>query len=114
MSYIRSTSNLEGLYIWGDGKDANISKGGDLDRIRKIPQRIFDGLCKKYYKSFGANTKYKGASVKEIFVKSGKKQTKLEKMLGIEDGEFQTRLSYKDWYIDMWRVTWEYIARRYR
>jgi hypothetical protein len=26
-------------------------------------------------------------------------------------GKYQIRLSYNDWHIDMWQVTWEHIAR---
>lgn len=110
MSYIRCLSNPEGIYIWGDGKQTNITIA-DTGIHKYIPQKIFDGLLKKYNKQFGSTPiKYRGAKIDEIFVESGKKQTKIEKQLGIKDGKYQYRLSYKNWYIDMWQVTWEHIA----
>lgn len=109
MSYIRSTSNPEGLYIWGDDKNVNIVFGKEL--IKYIPIKIFDGLLNKYNKSCGNGVKFKGASIKETFISDGKKQTKLQKAFGVQSGNFKMRLSYGDWHKDMWKVTWEYIAQ---
>jgi len=111
MSYIRCSSNPEALYIWDDGKNANIVCDMNNQTIQIIPSKIFSGLIKKYKKNYGEDTTYKGASIKEVFVKSGKKPNKFQKLLRIEDGNFQYRLSYKNWYIDMWQVTWEHIAQ---
>ncbi len=115
MSYIRCLSNPEGLYIWGDGKNINIAKDGD--DLKYIPQRTFDGLLKKYHREGSwcvedYPIRYRGAIIEEVFIESGKKQTKIEKQLKIKDGIFQYRLSYKNWYIDMWQVTWEHITKR--
>ena len=80
MSYIRSTSNPEGLYIWGDQKEVTIVKG-------------FNGLIKKYHKNF-SDCKFKEAEIKEI--KSGK--------------NFKMCLSFNNWKCIMWNVTWDYIV----
>lgn len=91
MSYIRSTSNPEALYIWGDGKEVTIMKGFDI--VGTIPVTVFNGLIRKYHKHFEDCT-YEGAEVKEV--KSGK--------------NFKIRLSYKGWKCFMWDVTWSYIV----
>ena len=120
MSYIRCLSNPEGIYIWGDGQYVNISVG--KEELKYIPQKRFDGLlrkCNKYPNS--DKIKYCGVQIEETFVKTPKKfwtktdkeimkDKRLRKVLG-EPGNFKMRLSYQDWYIDMWRVTWEYIVR---
>lgn len=113
MSYIRCLYNPEGLYIWADEKYANITISGK-EGISQIPLNIFEGLLREYIGGFGKDAEYKGASIKEVFVKSGKKPTKIKKMMNVEDGIYQMRLSYKNWCIDMWFVTWEYIAQHGR
>jgi hypothetical protein len=113
MSYIRCLYNPEGLYIWADEKYTNITISGKTG-ISQIPVDIFEGLIKKYHKNFGEDTKYKGASIEQVFVKSGKKPNRIQKMMNVEDGRYQMRLSYNHWCIDMWLVTWEYIAQHGR
>ena len=115
MSYIRCLSNPEGLYIWGDGKYINIAKGGE--DLKYIPQLTFDGLLRKYHREGswcvqGYPITYRGATIEEVHIESNKKITKFEKELKFRLGIFQYRLSYKDWHIDMWQVTWEHIAKR--
>jgi len=113
MSYIRCLSNPEELYIWGDGKYANFSSSIRKkfpDTLYKMPQKTFDNLLKKY--KFKGDTRYKGARIREVFVKNGKLNPKcVWKLVGKYDGNFKMRLSYKKWHIDMWLVTWEYIVR---
>lgn len=93
MSYIRSTSNPEGLYIWGDGKTVTITKGPKT--IGYIPTNIFHGLIKKYNQNFYPDEcSYKGASIKEVHI--GK--------------NFKVQLSYDNWKVNMWDVTWHYIV----
>jgi hypothetical protein len=118
MSYIRCLSNPEHLYIWGDEKNANISVGkSNKDKkvrgeLLLIPVKTFNMLLKK---SGGfRDVEYKGASIKEVFVRNDKKRTRFDKLLHTWPGEYQMRLSYKGWpkgcYIDMWSVTWHYIC----
>ncbi len=116
MSYIRCLCNPEGLYIWGDGKYVNITLAG-RECHECIPEKIFDGLIKKFHKEGswcvqGSPIKYKGATIEEVLIESNKKITKLEKELKFRHGNFKYRLSYKDWYIDMWQVTWEHVAKK--
>jgi len=54
MSYIRCLSNPENLYIWGGEKQIYIAKGGNKTLLI-IPQKIFEGLIKKYHRNFGDN-----------------------------------------------------------
>ena len=111
MSYIRGTSNPENLYIWGDGKTVYIARG--QNKLKSIPQKTFDRLLKKYNKT-REDSIFRGAKIEEVFVekkeKLSKKRQEFLNLLGIPQGDFKIRLSYKDWHIDMWRVTWEYIT----
>lgn len=98
MSYIRSPHNPEALYIYSDGEIVFIEKGPE--HIGTIPKNIFNGLIKKYINNYYEDSKYKGASIMELMTK-------------IPDTckfEFKMQLSYDNWSVDMWGVTWDYIA----
>ena len=103
MSYIRSTTNPECLYIYG-AADGNVwIHIGDAskyeDRTYLMPQEIWDGLCRKYVKSYEDKVTYKGATI--------------ENDVKVSDG-WRTIISYKDWSIAVWPVTWEYVVGRYK
>ena len=67
MSYIRSGSNPEKLYIWGDAEDiVHISVGSVHGKT--IPENIFHGLIRKYHRSHCGDADFKGASIKEVWV----------------------------------------------
>ena len=93
MSYIRTTSNPERLYIWANAESVFIQMG--WNEIGSMPEHIFNGLIKKYIKNSYDDTKYKGAEIKEA---------------RDEAGNFKMELSFGDWNCLMWRVTWDYIA----
>lgn len=114
MSYIRSTSNPESLYIYSDGNTVHIHIGNAYRDRKKhykefcLPERVFDKLIKK---SKGwLDAEWKGAKVEEKYIRKHKKLPKWLRNLKMTDGDFQTRLSYADWYIDMWKTTWFYIC----
>ena len=111
MSYIRHSCNPEGIYIWDDGENTNITCNKFKDEIKTIPSKTFSALIRKYKRK--NDCEYNNAEIKEVFIESHKKQTAIEKELEFKDGRFQMRLSYKDWYIDMWLVTWEYIVNQH-
>jgi len=101
MSYIRSTSNPEGLYIF-----ANMSGIVEFHRFSEhvgdMPQDLFNVLIDSFIENYCEDTEFQKASIKEIFIE-GKDR------LG---GEFNMRLEYEHkWHIDMSYVTWYYIAR---
>lgn len=85
MSYIRSTSNPEKLYIWGEG-DGSVAITEGHEDILQMPTNIFHELLKRWYnQEFGLDdtddlevVKYKGASLE------------LTK-------DFRWRLDYKTW-----------------
>ncbi len=138
MSYIRCLSNPERLYIVSDGKKVNVShkvqKPHSSGREFDIPSRTFEGLCRKWAKEWEEPVAYRGASVEEIHVnrKTGriipaakpcKKGCKPEGngwvpckrcfRKSIQDarrGDFLVRLSFGRDFVNMWRVTWHYIA----
>jgi hypothetical protein len=97
MSYIRSTSNPEGLYIWSDGTNVTIMKGHLM--IGEIPTDIFNGLIKKYIRGHESDCSYKKSNIGEVWVNIDGVNTP------------QIRLSYGNWSVDMWEVTWYYISK---
>jgi len=73
MSYIRSTSNPEGLYVYSDGEFVNIhidpafARGPDVKHGLRIPQEVFDTACKKWHKTW-SDTEHEGFSIEEVHV----------------------------------------------
>jgi len=71
MSYIRCLSNPEGLYVWSDGKFANIthhvkpphSSGKDFT----IPQKVFERVLKRWV-DYYEPAKCAGAIAEELSV----------------------------------------------
>ena len=96
MSYIRCGSNLENLYIWGNGQTVFIAEG--KKEPKRIPQKIMNGLIKKWKAGYGEDTKYRGAKITSVWVRVKNKN------------EQRTQLSYENWSIKMYYVTWAYIA----
>jgi hypothetical protein len=100
MSYIRSPYNPEGLYIWSQLDGMCVFMMGE-DIIGKMPSDIFDALIDIYIEDPDDEyTEFHDARVEEVWIDT-------------ENGkELRTRLSYNhEWEIDMWDVTWYYIAR---
>lgn len=96
MSYIRSGSNPEKLYIWGDGVNTYIAEGAKENKV--MPRSVFHGLIRKWLRNGWEDCVFKGASVKEVWRKMGNKN------------ELQIELSYNGWKVYMWLVTWVYIT----
>ena len=98
MSYIRSTENPEGLYIWGDGTFVNISQT-DVDYLIKIPDDVWHTTCQRYTNELGdlddEPIEYKGFKIEET-------------------GDWKIKITYDDDSIVMWPVTWYEITSRYR
>jgi len=91
MSYIRSISNPEGLYIWGGTQGIEISVGSDP--LLTIPRHIFRGVLKRWYR-YGENVSYRGARMSQT-------------------PDFKYQLEYKDWEgrsVKAYDVTWTYIV----
>jgi hypothetical protein len=96
MSYIRGTTNPEALYIVGTGKNVEIYRGGKGNWVLPytMPTEIFNTLLHLWNKGTGYSEVYRGAMVREVPVR----------------GTFRIELSYKDWKVRMWPVTWAYIC----
>jgi hypothetical protein len=114
MSYIRSGSNPEKLYIWGDEEKATISEGSK--DTWNIPLNIFNGLIRKFHRRFhDYPCQYKGAQVEEVWVYEGNIEVD-EKEVNptLKQSECKIKLSYyedgKEHSVIMWDVTWEYIV----
>jgi hypothetical protein len=109
MSYIRGLSNPEGLYIWGDEEKVTVTKGSET--IGYIPIPIFNGLIRKYIRGYCEDCKYKGAEIKEVLVKNDIELPDEEFDKDPSVANFKMKLSYDNWSVIMWYVTWYYIAR---
>lgn len=118
MSYIRSTSNPEELYIFSSGKEVEVHQGPEL--IGKLPTKVMNGLIKKYIKKNQPDKcKHKGAKVEEVWVILDDDRTILQEKgddkFSLDEAkkgntEVMTKLSYGDWEVYMYYVTWYYIA----
>ena len=109
MSYIRSPYNPEGLYIWSqvDGM-CHFMIGPDM--VGKIPTEVFNQLIDNYIENHDEYTEVGDARIEEVWIDvSGEKIP--EDDVNPQKNELRMRLSYKDWHIDMWDVTWYYVAR---
>lgn len=142
MSYIRCLSNPEGLYIVCTGKTVTImhsvlpphSSGKDF----YIPVKTFEH-CALKDDGWAEKVEYRGMKIEEIHVgkKSGKiipdmspcnhgcKKEKNGAFVpckkcvrkiwdNAEDGEFLVRISYKRDFVNLWRVTWQYVVENIR
>lgn len=96
MSYIRSGSNPEKLYIWGDGVNTYIAEGAKENKV--MPRSVFHGLIRKWLRNGWENCVFKDASVKEVWIKERNKN------------ECKVELSYDGWKVYMWLTTWVYIT----
>lgn len=110
MSYIRSGSNPEKLYIYGTTDTVYISEGGKPEW--SIPLNVFNGLIRKYHRKFhDCPCEYKGAQIEEIWVHENGNELKTEEIdSNLGKSECKTKLSYNGNYVIMWDVTWEYIV----
>lgn len=93
MSFIRSTSNVEHIYIFESSGGIELMKGPE--EHYKIPKHIFVNLLRKYILDAGCleDYKYKGASLKFY----------------VDDGTCLWHLKYKDIDFSFSGVVLEYI-----
>ena len=94
MSYIRSTSNTEHIYIFKSGAGIELMKGPGEHFV--IPPSIFVNLIRKYILDCGCTEdyKYRGGSLKFY----------------VDDGTCLWHLKYKDIDFSMSSVVLEYIV----
>ena len=120
MSYIRSTSNPEGLYIWGGARGRitichNVHKplASRTNGSFEIPCHIFHGLCRKWAEAFDERATYRGATAERVHVllHTGKTVPKMfDPFRSKAKAEFLIKVSYGEHFLHMWTVTWEYIV----
>lgn len=127
MSYIRSTSNPEGLYIYTalDDKDRpmvhvhasnkkhrlkNFGSDGD---ILLIPPKIFTKAVKLWDQEADheIGVKHEGLSVREVFANPDTLEFWRNKRKAVPDGfEFMVKVAYKRKWVCLWGVTWAYVV----
>lgn len=93
MSYIRSGSNPEKLYVWGDRKNVYWTGGG-------LPYDDFMVMSLKDFDSLMREADREGDWYDGISFNNG--------TLSVHE-EFKTLLLYKRWRLEMYDVTFEYI-----
>jgi hypothetical protein len=125
VSYIRSTSNPESLYVTtstdGMGTDmvsishgvqAPLSDGADfaatMESFRRVCQKWADG---------NEDASSGGFSAKEVHVevstgKRARTRDSLAEFLKRPASEMLVRISSGPHYLHLWRVTWDYVVRR--
>lgn len=101
MSYIRSLSNPEGLYIFGSKSGVEIYGPWkeDNSHFHLVPYEVWDGFCSEFVKEYDDELEYMGMSITYEKRKDG--------------SDFKYYLKYEDWELEMWAVTWDYIISRY-
>jgi len=111
MSYIRSGSNPEKLYIWGDGENACIAEGSK--DVWTIPIQTFNSFIRKFHRrSHDYPCQHKGVEIKEVWVDGNGLAWNSEETLDshLKRLECKVQLSYETHSVIMWDVTWEYIV----
>lgn len=120
MSFIRCTSNPEGLYVYHnvDGTITWVGKG--METETKIPANLFYTFVKKM-SYWNAEFKRGSLEIKETFYRTGKKLTPDIKRINeaykaqgsqnlLVPGNTKITLFYKGVEVArMWPVTWRYI-----
>jgi hypothetical protein len=97
MSYIRSGSNPEELYIVCSGNGVAVNAGHKP--VWYIPPKAFEGLIKKYYRtSCELPCEHKGTILEEVWVEDNGRS------------ECKVKLSYEEHSVIMWDVTWDSIV----
>jgi hypothetical protein len=122
MSYIRSASNPESLYIWGYGERVTIahrvlrplSSAKEIPASFDVPTAHFDKVRAQWAKG-REKASSGGITVEEahIYLRSGRPVPRRPMMTQITSKaptEFLIRLSYKKHFILLWRVTWEHVV----
>lgn len=106
MSYIRSGSNPECLYIFGSRAGVEIYAGRhNVDGSFVIPKKTWNTLCERYVDFMWDDDD--GVEVDGYYVRP-----EWELVDGINT--LKTVLGYKDeWRVPMWDVTWHYVTSRY-
>ena len=95
MSYIRSGSNPEGLYIIGNTRGQVEFLGAD--GCWGIPRSVFHHVALRWFDGAHEDkVSYRGLTVEEKQV--------------APNGDFKVVLTYKDHTVKMWAVTWDYIV----
>ncbi len=124
MSFIRCLSNPEGLYIYADCRGRlNISwcsvdpplssrHRGEM----RIPRHVFYKVVKQWDQR-GDHAYFRGFSVEEQFIYTATGDPvhgteNLKRYLKDKrKREFKIKLSYKNDFVFLWYVTWEYVVR---
>jgi len=114
MSYIRSTSNPESLYIYGTKDYIEIIQGS-LEG-KSIPTHIWNKVFAKLKEddSLFDSIEVDGFKIEDIIPDCSDSLKNMQKGVGIKNVSIKDRkivMSYKDWTIEIWPVTFWEIER---
>ena len=119
MSFIRSGSNPEKLYIWGDGDYININ---DHKTLKQVPVDTFFKLIEEFIENFyeaDEPIEVDQFKLEEKWTNEDALSEDLHDLKRVDRGNYKVFLSCNDsereieWEIEMWRVTWMYIIHGY-
>lgn len=129
MSLIRSTSNREGLYVtggWGQPIEIMSGRGWELSNIGPnnpalvVPSRAFLRVCRLAGPHITDAVEADGFRAEEVYVYTRTGRPVPELRHGVTRStfrgdaaprDFMIRLSYRDRFVLVYRVTWEYLRR---
>lgn len=131
MSLIRCLSNHEGLYVYGNGNNIIIASGRgwhlsnigpDQDEVMSIPEKTFFKVCRKADLYCEDSVEIDGFRVSEeyIYYNSGRLAPKgyfprtARALNRAAPTMWAVKLTYKDRYVYLYRVTWDYLRRSAR
>jgi len=102
MSYIRSTSNPDGLYVIGTGRgQIQFLCGANINLF--MPRHVFEGVLRRWFDACAEDARYRGAIMAWNLVPN--------------IGE-QITLSYNRWedheIVEAYPVTWMYICTQFK
>ena len=123
MSYIRSGSNPEGLYIFGSDGAVTICHGVKPPLASKttqfnVPLAQFEGVCARWYAG-AERVRVRDTIVEEVHLnrKTGKPPQDppmtFPWSIFDSDNTFLIRFQHKKHFFCMWSVTWDAVVRSY-
>lgn len=117
MSYIRSGSNPEKLYVfWSTGGKVEFYPGADYPPFRHMPPKVFETLGHAYWQAVIEQSpgddgfEYEGGWLKWVTVPNTTEEhieVDWKIQIGYKDGDYE-------WSLDLWEVTCREMFDRFR
>lgn len=123
MSYIRSTSNPEGLYIYQSTEGGvwiyhslkpPLASSGNRDLII-VPTTLFHAACRAWVRHAGMGDSIRrgNLTITEALFPPACRQFRQFKQCR-HSHEIKVRVQYQRQFVLLWAVTWDYVVHRFR